>query len=139
MKTLQFFVTVEDLPDHAKHYRVGGTICTAATKALKEFYEGGAIVIVSGPVVDAAPTEPSKAEPGKNGHSIFYLWFDPRDGRWQRHDYGLHCGDCFEALIEGTWRQTRIEHSSSSNHSRGWFLVTHPNVPLEDLPVRKAA
>lgn len=70
---------------------------------------------------------------------IFYLWYDQRDGRYMRHNYGLHSGDAFEALIEGAWRQTRIEHSSSSDHSHGWYLATHPNQPLEDLPVRKEA
>ena len=69
---------------------------------------------------------------------IFYLWFEPRDHRYQLHDYGLHCGDCFDAKINGAWQTTRIEHSDSSEHSHGWFLVGFPGQPLEDLPVRKA-
>jgi hypothetical protein len=36
MKSLTFTVTVEDLPDHAKDYRVQGAICTAVTEALRE-------------------------------------------------------------------------------------------------------
>jgi hypothetical protein len=69
---------------------------------------------------------------------IFYLWWNSTDGRYQRHNYGLHCGDCFDAMIDGKWQSTRIEHSGSSDHSNGWFLVGFPNQPLEDLPVRKA-
>ncbi len=70
---------------------------------------------------------------------IFYLWYDPRDSRWQRHDYGLHCGDGLDVLLNGAWQQTRIEHSSFSQHSYGWYLVGFTEQPLEDLPVRKAA
>jgi Domain of unknown function (DUF5348) len=70
---------------------------------------------------------------------VFYLWFNHSDNRYQRHDYGLHCGDGVEVMIDGAWVQSRIEHSSSSDHSHGWYLVTHPNQPLENLPVRKEA
>lgn len=70
---------------------------------------------------------------------IFYLWYNYGDGRYQRHDYGLHCGDCFDVMLDGKWQPTRVEHSDSSDHSHGWFLVTHPEQPLEDLPVRRAA
>ncbi len=66
----------------------------------------------------------------------FYLWHG-RDGRYVMHGHELHCGDCFEAEIDGVWVQTRIEHSQSSTHSHGWYLVTHPEQPLDDLPVRK--
>lgn len=68
---------------------------------------------------------------------IYYLFYNSDDGRYWRHSYGLHCGDGLEVQIEGQWVHTRIEHSSSSTHSHGWLLVTHPNQPLEDLPVRK--
>jgi hypothetical protein len=68
---------------------------------------------------------------------IFYLWYDARDGRYTRHNYGLHCGDALVAMIDGKWVETRIEHSSSSEHSHGWYLVSHPNQPLEDLQVQK--
>jgi hypothetical protein len=47
VKRLTFTVTVEDLPDHAKNYRVQGTICTVATKALSETYCGQVNVIVT--------------------------------------------------------------------------------------------
>ena len=50
---------------------------------------------------------------------IFYLWYSRQDGRYQRHDYGLHCGNCLVAMINGAWVETRIEHSSSSEHSHG--------------------
>ena len=68
---------------------------------------------------------------------IFYLWFDPNDGRYQRGKYGLHCGDCVEVLINEDVVATRIEHSSDVTHSHGWFLVSHPNLPLDGLPVLK--
>ena len=71
-----------------------------------------------------------------NPHVIKYLHYDLNDGRYQRGDYGLHCGDGLEALIEAVWTPTRIEHSNSSDHSHGWYLVTHPNLPIENLPVR---
>lgn len=70
--------------------------------------------------------------------TVFYLWFNDCEMRWQLHDYGLHCGDGFEALIDGQWVQTRIEHHSNPpDHSKGWYLVTHPDQPLRDLPVRR--
>ncbi len=68
---------------------------------------------------------------------IFFLWFNHHEHRYQRHDYGLHCGDGLQARIDGAWVQTRIEHSSHSTHSHGWYIVTHPEQPLENLPVRK--
>ena len=68
---------------------------------------------------------------------IFYLWWESRDGRYMRQDYGLHCGDGLTAKINEQWVETRIEHSSFSTHSHGWYLVTHPDQPLEDLPVMK--
>ena len=68
---------------------------------------------------------------------IYYLWFNHDEGRWQRHSRGLHCGEGLTALINGQWVDTRIEHSSSvPQHSGGWYLVTHPALPLFDLPVR---
>ena len=70
--------------------------------------------------------------------TVFYLFLNPHDGRYWFHDYGLHCGECFEALIDGNWVHTRIEHSASSTHSQGWFLVTHPEQPLRNLPVRRS-
>lgn len=69
--------------------------------------------------------------------SEFWLWFNPSDRRWYIHDCDLHCGNCFQVLINGQWVETRIEHSNSSTHSFGWFLVTHPTMELFDLQVRK--
>lgn len=31
---------------------------------------------------------------------------------------GLHCGDCFDVMIGGRWKPTRIEMGQ-----RGWYLV----------------
>jgi hypothetical protein len=129
MKTLRFEVVVEDLPDHAKDYRVQGDVCAASTNLLRKGYPDGQVNVV------VTPVSAGRA----NGRPVFYLWFDPQDNRYQRHDYGLHCGDGIEALIDGAWRETRIEHSSSSKHSYGWYLPDFPNQPLDNLPVRKAA
>lgn len=68
----------------------------------------------------------------------YWLWFNPDSGRWQLHDHELHCGDCFQVSINGQWVETRIEHGNSVNHSRGWFLVTHPSIELHDLAVRRS-
>lgn len=81
---------------------------------------------------DAHRTNPSLPR-----DAIFYLWRNPYERRYQFNDYALHCGDCFEALIDGKWIRTRIEHNDGSVHSYGWFLVTHPDLCLRDLPVRK--
>jgi hypothetical protein len=35
----------------------------------------------------------------------------------------LHCGDCFEIEVDGTWHSVRIEHSSGV----GWYLIGLPN------------
>jgi hypothetical protein len=69
----------------------------------------------------------------------FYLWFDRDEGRFTLNGRHLHCGDCFDAWVRGEWVQTRIEHSGSSEHSHGWYLITHPNTPLQDLLVRRSA
>jgi len=67
----------------------------------------------------------------------YWLWFNDDSHRWQIQEHGLHCGDTFEAKIDGQWVQTRIEHSNGVDHSGGWYLVTHPNLELNDLCVRR--
>lgn len=68
----------------------------------------------------------------------YWLWYNSDSRRWQLHDHELHCGDCFQASIDGQWVDTRVEHSDSSDHSYGWFLVTHPDTRLYDLAVRRS-
>lgn len=43
---------------------------------------------------------------------------------------GLHCGDCFLALIDGDWVRTRIE---MSDH---WYLVGAKDQELPGLIVK---
>jgi hypothetical protein len=72
--------------------------------------------------------------------SEHWLWFNSNSKRWQFHDRELHCGDGFQISIGGQWVETRIEHSSSIDHSYGWYLVTHPKMDLCDteLLVRRS-
>ena len=55
MKRLTFIVTVEDLPDHAKDYRVQGAICTAATNELRAPMQNyGKVNVIVTPATHAA-------------------------------------------------------------------------------------
>jgi hypothetical protein len=53
------------------------------------------------------------------------LFYDLRLGRYDirfgREEYygGLHCGECFDVLIDGKWIPTRIEMTEK----REWYLV----------------
>jgi hypothetical protein len=50
VKRLTFIITVEDLPDHAKDYRVQGAICTAATQELRHPMHGyGKVNVIVAP------------------------------------------------------------------------------------------
>ncbi len=126
MKTLTFLVTIEGLPDHANDYRVQGDVCAGAMALLRKGYSDGQVNVI---------VTTNKELP----YQTFHLCFDGETKRYERAGYGLHCGDGLTALIDGGWVETRIEHSGSSTHSRGWYLVTHPNTPLEGLLVRKDA
>lgn len=50
-------------------------------------------------------------------------------------DDGLHCGECFEVLIDGEWKADRIEYSHDTEE---WYLVYSKlrGSDLEYLPVR---
>lgn len=75
---------------------------------------------------------------------IHYLWFDTKDGRWHIGDYGLHCGDCFQVQVNGTWIDVRIE-LCSSGFEDGWYLIGTPaeklpkTLSIAGLPCRKYA
>lgn len=69
------------------------------------------------------------------------LFFDKEMGRYDiRFKYslkepsafygGLHCGECFEVEVPGTWMPVRIELGDD------WYLVGLPNVRLDGLTVR---
>lgn len=49
------------------------------------------------------------SENGRYGILSMDLW----------EDDGLHCGECFEVLIDGEWVEDRIE----MNRSGEWYLV----------------
>lgn len=64
--------------------------------------------------------------------------FDRQTGRYDiRFDLdsyygGLHCGECFEAYIDGSWMPTRIEMGMD----REWYLVGISAGNLNGLQVR---
>ena len=64
----------------------------------------------------------------KQGALIFDETTDRYDIRFDLADYygGLHCGDCFDGMIGGKWKPTRIE----MNMEQEWYLV---GVRAEDL------
>ena len=49
------------------------------------------------------------------------LVFDENTDRFDLASYygGLHCGECFDVLVGGRWKPTRIEMSASQE----WYLV----------------
>ena len=42
----------------------------------------------------------------------------------------LHCGQCFEVLVNGHWKPTRIEYGCR------WYLIGIENTDLQGLQVR---
>lgn len=63
------------------------------------------------------------------------LFYDAEIGRYDirfgMDEYygGLHCGECFAAMIDGEWVPTRIEMGEK------WYLIEIPD-PLDGLTVR---
>lgn len=70
-------------------------------------------------------------------NKVCNLWFDGSSGRFMLNDHELHCGDCFDVEVCGEWVDTRIEHSSRITHSNGWYLITHPDMPLGGRKVKR--
>ena len=68
----------------------------------------------------------------KQGALIFYAWTDRYDIRFDLADYygGLHCGQCFDVMVGGRWRPTRIEYAAD------WYLVGIRADDLNGLRVR---
>lgn len=64
------------------------------------------------------------------------LFYDAEMGRYDicfginTYYGGLHCGECFEVEVPGTWIAVRIEMDDE------WYLVGLPNVRLDGLTVR---
>ena len=44
--------------------------------------------------------------------------------------YGLHCGECFDVMVGGKWKPTRIEMAAD------WYLVGIRTDDLQGLRVR---
>lgn len=55
----------------------------------------------------------------KQGALVFDEHTDRYDIRFDLNDYygGLHCGECFDVMVGGKWKPTRIEMGES------WYLV----------------
>lgn len=70
----------------------------------------------------------------KQGALIFDETTDRYDIRFDLADYygGLHCGDCFDVMIGGKWKPTRIE----MNMEQEWYLVGGRAGDLNGLRVR---
>lgn len=70
----------------------------------------------------------------KQGALIFDETIDRYDIRFDLADYygGLHCGDCFDVMIGGKWKPTRIE----MNMEQEWYLVGVRAGDLNGLRVR---
>ena len=62
------------------------------------------------------------------------LVFDENTDRFDLASYygGLHCGECFDVLVGGRWKPTRIEMSASQE----WYLVGIRADDLNGLRVR---
>ena len=62
--------------------------------------------------------------------------YDERQGRvdirfgLEEYYGGLHCGECFDILVDGEWKSTRIEKDSE------WFLVGFSEISLLGLRAR---
>ena len=68
----------------------------------------------------------------KQGTLIFNKQINRYDIRFDLADYygGLHCGECFDVMIGGKWRSTRIEMADT------WYLVGIRADDLNGLRVR---
>jgi len=68
----------------------------------------------------------------KQGALIFDEQTYRYDIRFDLSDYygGLHCGECFDVMIGGKWKPTRIEMGEN------WYLVGIRTADLSGLRVR---
>jgi hypothetical protein len=69
----------------------------------------------------------------KTGKLVYIYNTDRFDILFDNGDYygGLHCGECFDVLINGEWLPTRIEMGND------WYLVGLKEYDLQHLEVRK--
>ena len=70
----------------------------------------------------------------RTGALIFDERTDRYDIRFDVSEYygGLHCGDCFDVLVRGKWKPTRME----MNATQEWYLVGVRANDLNGLRVR---
>lgn len=68
----------------------------------------------------------------KQGTLVYDLATDRYDIRFDLGCYygGLHCGECFDVLIDGEWKPTRIEMADD------WYLVGIRTGDLQEMRVR---
>ena len=68
----------------------------------------------------------------KQGTLFFNGNLDRYDIRFDRGDHygGLHCGECFDAFLDGEWKPTRIEMGDY------WYLVGFRDKEMIGLRVR---
>ena len=74
----------------------------------------------------------------KNGVLIYNKDLQRMDIQFAGGKYygGLHCGECFDVLINNKWFPTRIEYGISNNN--GWYLIdVDKHIDLQGLKVRK--
>ena len=68
----------------------------------------------------------------KQGSLVFDEYSGRYDIRFDLEDYygGLHCGETFEVMVNGTWQPTRIEYGEN------WYLIGIRVNDLSGLRVR---
>ncbi len=68
----------------------------------------------------------------KQGALVFDEHTARYDIRFDLNDYygGLHCGECFDVMVGGKWKPTRIEMADN------WYLVGVRVAALNGLRVR---
>lgn len=68
----------------------------------------------------------------KQGTLVYDCATDRYDIRFDLNHYcgGLHCGQCFDVMVGGKWKPTRIEMSDK------WYLVGICTDDLQGLRVR---
>lgn len=51
----------------------------------------------------------------------------------ERYYGGLHCGECFQAWIDGSWKSVSIEFNHADDR---WYLPQFPAQSLGGLKIR---
>ena len=77
-------------------------------------------------------TEDERSFDMKQGSLVYDSHAGRYDIRFDLDNYygGLHCGECFDVMVGGRWKPTRIEMASD------WYLVGIRTHDLQGLRVR---